>query len=102
MDAAESNPRAFSAVLVSFLSVLSLLVSTSLLAQTHTMGRVLDADSAPVAGIRVVLHRIGPQVQGPLDSTRSDRRGRFRFSFNPDTAAFYLISGRYAGIEYFS
>jgi hypothetical protein len=102
MDAAERNPRAFSAVFVSFLPVLFLLVATSLVAQTRAAGRVLDADSAPVAGIRVVLHRIGQDVQGPIDSSRSDRRGRFHFIFTPDTAAFYLISGRYAGIEYFS
>jgi hypothetical protein len=102
MEAAERNPRAFSAVVVSVLLVLSPLVSTSLVAQTRTMGRVLDADSAPVAGVRVVLHRIGQQLQGPIDSSRSDRRGRFHFVFRPDTAAFYLISGRYAGIEYFS
>jgi hypothetical protein len=73
-----------------------------LVAQTRALGRVLDADSAPVAGIRVVLHRIGQDAQGPIDSSRSDRRGRFHFVFTPDTAAFYLISGRYAGIEYFS
>jgi hypothetical protein len=102
MHAAERNPWAFSAVFVSFLPLLSLLVSTSLVAQTRTAGRVLDADSAPVPGVRVVLHRIGQQAQGPIDSSRSDRGGRFHFTFRPDTAAFYLISGRYAGIEYFS
>jgi hypothetical protein len=102
MDAAERIPRATSAVFLFLLPVFSLLVSSSLTAQTRTVGRVLDADSTPVAGIRVVLHRIGQQVQGPIDSSRSDRRGRFYFVFRPDTAAFYLISGRYAGIEYFS
>jgi hypothetical protein len=50
----------------------------------------------------VVLHRVGQTLQGPIDSSRSDRRGRFRFSYRPDTATFYLASGRYAGIEYFS
>jgi hypothetical protein len=65
-------------------------------------GQVVNADSAPVPGVRVVLHRIGREAQGPLDSTRSDREGRFRFSFRPDTSSFYLVSGRFAGIEYFS
>jgi hypothetical protein len=37
-----------------------------------------------------------------MDSTRSDRRGRFDFSYRPDTASFYLASARYSGIEYFS
>ena len=50
----------------------------------------------------MVLHRVGQSQQGPLDSTRSDRQGRFRFSYAPDTSSFYLTSARYAGIEYFS
>ena len=50
----------------------------------------------------MILHRVGSDTQGPIDSTRSDERGRFRFNFHPDTSAFYLVSGRYAGIEYFS
>jgi hypothetical protein len=65
-------------------------------------GRVLSADSTPVRGARVVLHRIAPDTQGPLDSTRADRRGRFGFAFRPDTTAFYLLSTRHSGIEYFS
>jgi hypothetical protein len=50
----------------------------------------------------VVLHRVGQSSQGPIDSTQSDRIGRFGFRYRPDTAAFYLASARYAGIEYFS
>ena len=77
--------------------------SASVHAQTiHVTGRVLNADSSAVAGVRVVLHRVGQSQQGPLDSTRSDRQGRFRFSYAPDTSSFYLTSARYAGIEYFS
>jgi hypothetical protein len=91
---------------VPVLPVLPVLVlsvfSVPALAQTRASGRVVNADSVPEAGVRVVLHRVGKEVQGPIDSTRSDRQGRFRFSFQPDTSAFYLVSGRYAGIEYFS
>src|SRR5215210_7096127 len=65
-------------------------------------GQVLDADSMPVPGVRVVLHRVGAARQGPIDSTRSDPAGRFRFAYRPDSGAFYLASARYAGIEYFS
>jgi hypothetical protein len=65
-------------------------------------GAVLMADSTPVPGTRVVLHQVGRALQGPLDSTRTDRRGRFRFAFRPDTSALYLLSVRHAGIEYFS
>jgi hypothetical protein len=50
----------------------------------------------------VLLHRVGHDAQGPVDSTRSDPRGRFRFAFQADTGAFYLLSSQYAGIEYFS
>lgn len=68
----------------------------------HVSGLVLNADSAAVPGVRVVLHRVGQTEQGPVDSSRTDRRGRFGFSYRPDSVAFYLASGRYAGIEYFS
>ncbi|MFL5403287.1 MAG: hypothetical protein ACJ8BF_10770 [Gemmatimonadales bacterium] len=63
---------------------------------------MISADSTPVRGSRVLLHRVGRDSQGPIDSARADRAGRFRFSFQPDTSAFYLLSARYGGIEYFS
>jgi len=65
-------------------------------------GRVLKPDSTPVAGIRVVLHRVGRTVQGPLDSVPTDRSGRFGFAFKPDTTSLYLLSARHNAIEYFS
>jgi len=68
-------------------------------------GRVLlpkGADSVPVPGARVLLHRVGREVQGPVDSATADGAGRFRFRFRPDTAALYLVSAAYGGIEYFS
>ena len=65
-------------------------------------GRVLLPDSTPTSGTRVVLHRVGRDAQGPLHSTRTDARGRFQFSFRPDTTSLYLVSARYKGIEYFS
>jgi len=74
-------------------------------ALTRAEGRVVRAagrDTVPVTGARVVLHRIGREAQGPVDSTVSDAAGRFRFRFAPDTAAIYLLSARHAGIEYFS
>lgn len=84
------------------LSVFSVL-SVPLAAQTISAGgAVLKADSTAVAGSRVVLHQVGRVLQGPLDSTGTDRRGRFRFSFRPDTSAVYLVSVRHSGIEYFS
>lgn len=50
----------------------------------------------------MVVHRIGRSSQGPIDTIRSDTRGRFRVALVPDTAALYLLSVRYQGIEYFS
>lgn len=64
--------------------------------------RQAGADSVPVAGTRVVLHRVSQDVQGPLDSTLTGRDGRFRFSIVRDTASLYLLSARHHGIEYFS
>jgi hypothetical protein len=89
--------------LTALAALMILPVFPTLSAQTvRTTGRVLSADSTPVRGTRVVLHRVGSDNQGPIDSTRSDGRGRFQFTFRPDTSAFYLLSAEHAGIEYFS
>jgi hypothetical protein len=58
----------------------------------------------PVPSAWVVLHRVGHDAAGAIDSTRSDQRGRFAFHFTPragDDASFYL-SASYGGIAYFS
>ena len=64
--------------------------------------RPSDGDTVPVAGARVVLHRVTQAEQGPLDSSPSGADGRFRFALTRDTAALYLLSARYQGIEYFT
>ncbi len=64
--------------------------------------RVESGDTVPVPGIRVVLHQVGIATQGPRDSTATGSRGEFRFRFQPDSTANYLLSARFAGIEYFS
>jgi hypothetical protein len=64
--------------------------------------QVRGSDSIPVPRANVVLHRVGREVQGPLDSTRTDSRGGFHFRFAADTSAIFLLSARFAGIEYFS
>ena len=68
-------------------------------------GRVLRAraaDSVPVPLARVVLHRVGRNEQGPVDSTIADARGRFAFRFLADTTAIYLLSARHDGVTYFA
>lgn len=77
----------------------------SLAAQGRAAGRVVRlvaGDTLPVGGIPVALHRVGRAAQGPIDTVRADARGRFGFRFAPDSAAAYLLSVRYHGIEYFS
>src|SRR5215211_1839549 len=72
---------------------------------TTAAGQVLrprDSDTIPVPGTRVILHRVGRETQGPLDSVLADASGRFRFRFRPDTAAIYLLSARWGDVEYFS
>ena len=61
-----------------------------------------ERDTTRLAGARVLLHRVGRDLQGAVDSTVADARGRFRFRFRADTSAIYLLSARYGGIEYFS
>lgn len=70
-------------------------------------GRVLRATIAeprPVAGIWVVLHRVGSDTAGPLDSTRSRADGSYqiRYRLSGSETAIYFVSADYAGIAYFS
>lgn len=55
-------------------------------------------------GVRVTLHRIGPDHAAPLDSMRSDAAGRYAFSYRRtgDTTALYFVSATRAGIAYFT
>jgi len=64
--------------------------------------RARDGRASPVTGATVVLHRVSAVAQGPIDTTRSDAAGRFAFRYAADTGAVYLVSARYAGIEYFA
>jgi len=50
-----------------------------------------------------VLHRVTVQGGAPLDSTRTDGAGRYRFRLaGVDTAAVYLVSTEWDGVGYFS
>ncbi len=64
--------------------------------------RATGKDSVPVPQARVVLHRVGSKVQGPIDSVLADRQGHYQLRFRPDTGALYLVSARFRGIEYFA
>jgi hypothetical protein len=61
-------------------------------------------DPIPVADHWVVLHRVGPDRSGPLDSTRTDAHGQFhlRYHASGDPEALYFVSTTYDGVAYFS
>lgn len=58
----------------------------------------------PVSGAWVVLHRVGPDRAGPLDSIQSDARGRysFRYERTGSEEAIYFVSASHDGIAYFT
>lgn len=95
-----------SRTLLQRLALLLLLSPTSGAAQQIRAGghvvRITPTDTVPVPGAKVMLHRIGRDAQGPLDSVTADGTGAFHFRFRPDTAAVFLVSAGWSGIEYFS
>ena len=73
------------------------------------MGRVVrpvvgGRPPRPVSGVQVVLHRIGTDGAGPLDSLRTDRDGRYRFRYRRTGSddAMYIVSAEHDGIAYFA
>lgn len=64
--------------------------------------RLLARDTIPVPGAPVVLHRVSRAAQGPIDTVRSTPAGGFGLRFVAESSATYLVSVRWAGIEYFS
>jgi hypothetical protein len=58
----------------------------------------------PLSGAWVVLHRVGPDRAGPLDSVRSDSRGRYSFTYvrSGSEDAVYFVSASHDGIAYFT
>lgn len=58
----------------------------------------------PLSGAWVVLHRVGPDRAGPLDSVRSDARGRYSFNYvrTGSENAIYFVSASHDGIAYFT
>jgi hypothetical protein len=79
-------------------------VSVQAQATMRLSGQVLRVglDTAPAAGSWVVLHRVGRDRQGPLDSVRTGSDGRFSFTYPADTTGLHIITAGHAGIQYFS
>ncbi len=73
----------------------------------HVSGRVVRPGARsmePVSGAWVVLHRVGPDRAGPLDSLRSDASGRYRFEYlrSGSEDAVYFVSAMHGGVAYFT
>jgi hypothetical protein len=66
--------------------------------------RITAKGEIPVAGVWVVLHRVGKDNAAPIDSIRSGSKGKFAFHYRPtgDSTAMYFIASSYAGIAYFT
>ena len=58
----------------------------------------------PVQGAWVVLHRVGADKEGPLDSTRTGASGAYTFRFTPfgRDDAIYFLATMHDGIAYLS
>jgi hypothetical protein len=65
---------------------------------------VAGAGESPVGGAWVVLHRVGPDSAGPLDSLRTGADGRYVFRYRAfgDTNAVYFVSTNRGGVNYFT
>lgn len=60
-------------------------------------------DTVPLINAWVVLHRLSRDAAGPLDSVRSDGRGRYRILLrSPDSTSAYAVSVLFDSIAYFS
>jgi hypothetical protein len=58
----------------------------------------------PIANQWVVLHRVGPDRAGPLDSVRTSPTGTYAMQYHAtgDTSAVYFTSTSYDGVAYFT
>jgi len=78
----------------------------SLAAQGASVSGVLvrgGTGSTPLVGRWVVLHQVTMQAGAPVDSVRSDARGRWRLRTpEVDSLAVYVVSAVHDGLAYFS
>ncbi len=60
-------------------------------------------DTIPLAHAWVVLHKVTRETGGPVDSVRTDARGRYRLALrDPDSASVYVVSAWFDSLAYFS
>ena len=68
-------------------------------------GRALRGgrDTVALPNVWVVLHQVTREGGGPLDSVRTDARGRYRLPLRrADSSSFYVVSVWYDSMAYFS
>ena len=70
-------------------------------------GRVVSPHGeteTPIPGLMVTVHRVGPDSAGPLDSARTDARGRYTVHYTRfgSDEALYFAAAVYRGIAYFT
>ncbi len=75
--------------------------------ERRVTGRVLRPAADTMRGVPgawVVLHRVGADRSGPIDSTRTSRDGGFAIRYTPRGGgdAIYFVSAEHHGIAYFS
>jgi hypothetical protein len=81
--------------------------ATSQEAPRRVEGRVvrgLRDRQAPIANQWVILHRVGHDRAGPLDSARTTAAGAFNFQYrvSGDSDAVYFVSTSYGGVAYYT
>jgi hypothetical protein len=78
-------------------------VPSSAFVSGHVASPGLKTD-LPIAGVTVTVHRVGNDSSGPVDSVRTDAKGRYRIDYRRFGAddAIYFAAAVYRGIAYFS
>lgn len=73
----------------------------------HVSGQVMRGTRTapvPMPNVWAILHRVGPDHAGPLDSMRTRPDGSYSFTYklSGDTSAVYFVSSSYDGVAYFT
>jgi len=90
------------------LALVALLLPATAQAQRLIEGRITlpgpTPDGIGLRGAWVVLHRVGPDSAGPLDSMRTSATGAYRFAYRAfgDSNAVYFVSTSRGGVNYFT
>jgi hypothetical protein len=93
---------------MALLALATLVLPATAQAQRLIEGRISlpgpTPDGIGLRGAWVVLHRVGPDSAGPLDSVRTTATGAYRFAYRAfgDSNAVYFVSTSRGGVNYFT